>query len=160
MPPPSGRPARPSSPWYSYITIDLIVDAGKKTIFHPFVAWMLPLCLRAVTIPYSHLSFQLTTAYASLLTFVYLFTAWSNGYAFGSPREVDFDDEVVVITGGASGLGLLIADFYRMRGASVAVLDVQKLSDDDESGVNSYTCDISDPAQVSQAAELIRNDVC
>jgi NADP-dependent 3-hydroxy acid dehydrogenase YdfG len=44
--------------------------------------------------------------------------------ANGKKREFEWTDEVIVITGGSSGLGLLIAEVYGMRGVSVAVLDV------------------------------------
>jgi NADPH:quinone reductase-like Zn-dependent oxidoreductase len=148
---------RPS--WLSFVTVDVIIDAAYKTVLHPFVAWMMPLSLRAITMPYSHPSFQLTTAYACFLTVCYLFSVWSSNYAFGTPREMDFEDEVVVITGGSSGLGLAIADFYRMRGAMVAVLDVQGISEDDESGINYYACDVSDAAQIQKTAQSIKKDV-
>jgi hypothetical protein len=143
----------------SHLNVDLLIHAAQSTILHPFVAWMLPLSLRAVTVPYTHPSFISTVAYAVLLSTFHLFFVWSDGYAYGPPIRVNPLGEVVVIAGGASGLGLAIADFYRMRGTSVAILDVQPLQDDEESGVRWYKCDVSDPNQVAKAAKWIREDV-
>lgn len=69
-------------------------------------------------------------------------------------------EEVIVITGGASGLGLLIAEVYGMRGATVAVLDVKKLEDGEARGVTSYVCDVGDKAQVAKVAKEIEEEVC
>jgi NADPH:quinone reductase-like Zn-dependent oxidoreductase len=121
---------------------------------------MLPLSLRAITIPYSHVSFQITAAYASLLTFIWVLASWNQRIAFGSAREVDLSDEIVVITGGSSGLGQLIADFYRMKGVTVVVLDVKVPGDVEENGVQYYQCDVSDAEQVRSISETIRKEVC
>jgi NADPH:quinone reductase-like Zn-dependent oxidoreductase len=149
-----------TGPWYTLLTIDLIIYAAQKTVLHPFVAWMLPLCLRAVTVPYSHISFQLTTAYASLLTLFAVVSVFNHRLAFGIPREVDLSEEVVVITGGASGLGQSIANFYQMKGCSVAILDVKHVAEEELGGIQYYKCDVGDPEQIKRAAEKIKKDVC
>lgn len=147
-------------PWWSVVTFDLLLTVARRTILHPFVAWMIPLSLRAQATPYHHLSFQISTSYALLLTIIYMLSVLNRRIAHGSPRSVDLSEEVVVITGGASGLGLLIADFYAMRGASVAVLDVKPKSTLQESkGIAYYLCDVGDCEQVHNSANKIKEDV-
>jgi NAD(P)-dependent dehydrogenase (short-subunit alcohol dehydrogenase family) len=75
------------------------------------------------------------------------------------PREVVPSEEVIVITGGASGLGLLIAEVYGMRGATVAVLDVKEMENGEARGVTYYKCDVTDKAQIARVAAEIERDV-
>ncbi|TLD24705.1 short chain dehydrogenase/reductase [Venturia nashicola] len=145
--------------WQSFLTIDVLYSAALKTILHPFVAFMIPVSLRAVTVPYSNISMQVSIAYATLLAFWWMLSVINKRVAFGLPREVDLDEEVIVITGGSNGLGRLIADFYAMRGASVAVLDVAKRDDDDMMGLEFYRCDVGDRTQVEAAAAKLRKDL-
>jgi NAD(P)-dependent dehydrogenase (short-subunit alcohol dehydrogenase family) len=72
---------------------------------------------------------------------------------------VDLSEEVIVITGGASGLGLLIAEVYGMRGATVAVLDVKELESGEARGVSAYKCDVGDKEQLARVAVEIERDV-
>jgi len=149
------------SSWWSIITVDLLLTVARRTLLHPFVAWMIPLSLRAQATPYHHLSFQISTAYASFLTIVYVLSLFDKRVAYGLPRSLDLSEEVIVITGGASGLGLVIADFYAMRGATVAVLDVKPESALQESkGITYYLCDVGDYEQVHNTAKKIKEDVC
>jgi uncharacterized protein YceK len=145
--------------WQSLLTIDVLYSAALKTILHPFVAFMIPMSLRAVTVPYSNISMQVSIGYATLLTFWWILSVFNKRIAFGLPREVDLDEEIIVITGGSNGLGRLIADFYAMRGANVAVLDVVKKDDDDMMGLQFYKCDIGNRKQIEVTAAKIRKDV-
>ena len=135
-------------PWHAYLTIDVVYAAANRTILHPFVAWMIPLCLRTVMVPYENISMKLAIAYAAFLTLLWVAAVFNKRIAFGIPREVNYDEEVIIITGGASGLGRLIADFYAMRGASVAVLDVRHDEDDEMMGIQYYHCDVSSYKEV------------
>ncbi|RQM05409.1 hypothetical protein DH86_00001941, partial [Scytalidium sp. 3C] len=72
---------------------------------------------------------------------------------------VDLSEEVIVITGGASGLGLLIAEVYGMRGATVAVLDVRGLESGEARGVTAYKCDVGNKEQVARVATEIERDL-
>ena len=41
----------------------------------------------------------------------------------------EFNDKVVVITGGAQGIGRCIADDFMQQGAQVVVIDIQEIKD-------------------------------
>lgn len=70
-----------------------------------------------------------------------------------------------MVAGGASGLGLLIAGFYGMRGVSVAVLDIKKEEEVGEGfqelpSVEYYQCDVGSREEVEAVAGSITKDVC
>lgn len=149
-------------PWYTHLTLDLLLVVLHRTLLHPFVAWMLPLSLRAMAAPYHALSFILTTAYASTVTLFYVFSSFNQRLAYGAPRNVDLEEEVIVITGGARGLGLCVAEIYGIRGVAVAVLDLDigKMGDGEgEGGVKYYKCDVGNRAQVEMVWGRVVKDV-
>lgn len=85
--------------------------------------------------------------------------------AHGVPRTVDPAREVVLVTGGASGLGLLIAQMYGMKGASVAVLDIKDVAEDEWEelfgvGVNYYRGDVGDRMVLEAIKKRVEEEVC
>ncbi|GAB1313139.1 hypothetical protein MFIFM68171_03349 [Madurella fahalii] len=145
--------------WFAPLSIDLIVRVFKKTFFHPFIAWIVPLCFRAQNMFWDAPPMLVSIAWASFITLCWVVGAINNRLAFGLPREVDLSEEVIVITGGASGLGLLIAEVYGMRGATVAVLDVEEMENGEARGVTYYKCDVTDKEQVARVAAEIERDL-
>jgi hypothetical protein len=145
--------------WAQPFSIDLLLKVLNVTFLHPFVSWIIPLCMRAQAMPWSHPAIQITIGYVSFLTLLFFAGILNNQIAYSKPRKVDFSEEVIVITGGASGLGLLIAEVYGMRGATVAVLDVKELESGEARGVTAYKCDIGDREQVAKVAVEIERDV-
>ncbi|KAK2846405.1 hypothetical protein FQN49_005753 [Arthroderma sp. PD_2] len=150
----------------SPVTFDLLVKVLQKTVLHPFIAWLIPLCLVAQATPYSHPSFIITAAYAACLSFLVVLSYINKRVAYGLPRNVDFKNEVVVVAGGASGLGLAIAETYGMRGVSVAVLDVKDPADnagyvrwDEFPSIEYYRCDMGSKDQVDKVARRIVKDL-
>lgn len=82
--------------------------------------------------------------------------------AWGKPRRLDWENEVVVVTGGSSGLGRVIADTYRMRGVRVAVLDVNAFEAESDEGMQSlkfYQCDVGDMDAIQRAMQMIEKEV-
>ncbi|KAJ4371495.1 hypothetical protein N0V83_004713 [Neocucurbitaria cava] len=152
---------RPDEPWHHYLTIDVIWYVLGYTLFHPFVSWVLVLCLRAQYTAYHAPEMRIAFAWAALMTAIGLFGLISDRIAFGSPREVDLSEEVIVITGGVEGLGGLLAETYGMRNANIAVLDTKKVDEDEaeEKGAVYYQCDVSDAKQVEAAAAKIIEDL-
>ncbi|KAK4166116.1 epidermal retinol dehydrogenase 2 [Cladorrhinum sp. PSN259] len=145
--------------WFAPLSIDLIVKVFRTTFFHPFVAWIVPLCFRAQNMDYTAPPIIVSSLWASLITFIWIAGAINNRLAFGLPREVDLSEEVIVITGGASGLGLLIAEVYGMRGATVAVLDVEEMENGEARGVTYYKCDVTNKEQLAKVAKQIEKEL-
>lgn len=152
------RPPQRDS-WFAPISIDLVVKVAKTSFFHPFIAWIVPLCFRAQTMPWHAIPMQVSIAWAAFITTCWIAGAINERLAFGLPREVDLSEEVIVITGGASGLGMLVAEVYGMRGATVAVLDVVEMENGEARGVTYYKCDVSDKEQVARVAAQIEHEV-
>lgn len=67
----------------------------------------------------------------------------------------------MVITGGAGGLGKVLAETYGMRGVSVAVLDIREPDEQSEAleNVRFYKCDVSSVTDVQKAKISIEKDV-
>ncbi len=145
--------------WAKPFSIDLLLKVANVTFLHPFVAWIIPLCMRAQAMSWEHPAIRITIGYASLLTALFFLNILNRQLAYSKPRKVDFSEEVIVITGGASGLGLLVAEVYGMRGATVAVLDVKDLEAGEARGVSHYKCDVGDINQITKVALEIERDV-
>ncbi|KAK4075052.1 uncharacterized protein Triagg1_4716 [Trichoderma aggressivum f. europaeum] len=159
MPPASySRPPQRDS-WFAPLSVDLILKVLNVTIFHPFICWLIPLCLRAQTTKWEAPPMVGAIAWAIFISVMWIASAVNQRIAHGMPREVDLGEEVIVVTGGASGLGMLVAEVYGMRGASVAVLDVNEMENGEARGVTFYKCDVSDKEQVAKVAVEIEKDL-
>ncbi|KAL8775529.1 MAG: hypothetical protein Q9209_000025 [Squamulea sp. 1 TL-2023] len=155
----SSRAAPP--PWYTHLNIDLLLHVGSYTIFHPFVASLIPLCLRALAAEYTSTSFIVTSAYAAFVILCHVLSAVNQRWAYGPPRKVKSLDEVVVVTGGASGLGRCIAEIYAMKGTSVAVVDVgiEESEEGEREGIRWYKGDVGDRRMMEQVWKRISEDL-
>lgn len=153
------RPPQHES-WFAPLSIDLFLKVLNVTLLHPFICWLIPLCLRARVVMWDAPHMIATIAWAVFITLCWMANIINQRIAHGLPRDVDLGEEVIVITGGASGLGMLVAEVYGMRGASVAVLDVKDMENGEARGVTYYKCDISDKAQVAKVAKEIEREVC
>lgn len=149
----------PRDSWFAPLSVDLILKVLKVTFLHPFICFVIPLCFRAQNYPWDHPKMQASIAWAVFITLCWAASAANQRLAYGLPREVDLDEEVIVITGGASGLGLLVAEVYGMRGASVAVVDVREMENGEARGVSFYRCDVSDKEALAKVARQIEEDV-
>lgn len=152
------RPPQRDS-WFAPLSVDVLLKVLNVTFLHPFVCWVIPLCLRAQTMKWEAPPMVASIAWATLITLAWIAGGVNQRVAHGLPREVDLSEEVIVITGGASGLGMLIAEVYGMRGATVAVLDVNEMENGEARGVTFYKCDVGDKKQVAKVAAEIEKDV-
>ncbi|KAI0900996.1 NAD(P)-binding protein [Annulohypoxylon nitens] len=145
--------------WFAPLSVDLFLKVLNVTLLHPFVAWIIPLCFRAEHQAMDTKPMVVSITWAVFVTLLWMGNVLSHKIAYGIHREVDLSEEVIVITGGASGLGLLIAEVYGMRGATVAVLDVADLESTDARGITYYKCDVRDKAQIARVAAEIERDL-
>ncbi|EEU44183.1 uncharacterized protein NECHADRAFT_30441 [Fusarium vanettenii 77-13-4] len=152
------RPPQRES-WFAPMSIDLILKVLNTTFLHPFICWIIPLCFRAQTVKWDAPPMIASIAWATFITLCWMASIINQRIAHGIPREVDLSEEVIVITGGASGLGLLVAEVYGMRGATVAVLDVNEMENTEARGVTYYKCDVGDKEQVAKVSLEIEKDL-
>ncbi|KAI1376033.1 NAD(P)-binding protein [Hypoxylon crocopeplum] len=145
--------------WFAPLSVDVFLKVLNVTLLHPFVAWIIPLCFRAEHQAYTTKPMIVSITWAVIITLIWMGNTISHKIAYGMHREVDLSEEVIVITGGASGLGLLIAEVYGMRGATIAVLDIADLESTDARGITYYKCDVRDKAQIARVAAEIERDL-
>ncbi|KAI1825757.1 short-chain dehydrogenase [Xylaria intraflava] len=154
------RPRPPTrDSWFAPLSIDLFLRVLNVTLLHPFVAWIIPLCFRAEHQAWDTRPMVISITWAVLVTLLWMGNVVSHKIAYGMHREVDLSEEVIVVTGGASGLGLLVAEVYGMRGATVAVLDTNPLESTEARGITYYQCDVGDKAQLARVAAEIERDL-
>ena len=126
----------PDKPWHAYLTIDLVARVLANSVFHPFIAWLIPLCLRALSYPADHPWVRNSMIYAAAVAVLALLQLLDERLAWGSRRPIEWDDEVVVITGGSGGLGRIMAEMFSIKGVSVALLDVRPSESESEALLN------------------------
>ena len=151
-------------PWYEYLSIDLLLRVAKSTFLNPVLVWLYPFALRAQAFHWHMRPLQYGVAFAVLVDLCWLLILldkWGrNGRLSGNQRsDIDRIDDVVVITGGASGLGQIVAEMFALKGISVAVLDSKRPSLEENYSLQFYECDVSDIEAVKQVAARIEDDV-
>ncbi|OOQ82214.1 putative short-chain dehydrogenase/reductase family protein [Penicillium brasilianum] len=154
----------PRKPWSHHLTLDTLLRVLRNTLLSPFIAWIIVLCLRAQVTPPTDPAFIIAVAYATALTLLFVAGFINHRVAHGIPRTVDSANEVVLVTGGASGLGLLVAQMYAMKGASVAVLDIRDIAAkelDEVFGedVRYFQCDVGDRRALEDVKGKIENEL-
>ncbi|CAG8568607.1 20848_t:CDS:2 [Cetraspora pellucida] len=72
--------------------------------------------------------------------------------------QVDWNEEVVVITGGSKGLGSLLAETLAIRNVTVVILDIRP-PEIENVNVMYYECDVSKLEEVQRVAKEIIDEV-
>ncbi|QUC17695.1 uncharacterized protein UV8b_01936 [Ustilaginoidea virens] len=67
--------------------------------------------------------------------------------------------EVVLVTGGADGIGATMVRRFADKGITVVVLDIQPMTFKTSSRVHYYQCDVRSPESVNAVADRVRADV-
>lgn len=81
-------------------------------------------------------------------------------YCSNNGRSIVFrtSDELVLISGGSSGIGLLMAKEFAKRGVKVIILDLREPRDLIPANVHFYKCDITSTNEIAETATSIRKD--
>ncbi|KAI9793758.1 MAG: hypothetical protein M1835_007064 [Candelina submexicana] len=89
---------------------------------------------------------------------------WASGYldngVLNNWKKDDYtwSREIVVVTGGSDGIGMLVVKLLAEKGIKVAVLDVQPLTfEHSTSNIRYYKCDITSPSAIASAASEVRS---
>jgi len=82
----------------------------------------------------------------------------NQGSLLFGPPPLDWGRQIVIITGGASGLGELLANTLAVRNVTVIVLDVNPIVSDNYN-INYYKCDISKWEEVQAVSKRIKEEI-
>ncbi|KAM7223267.1 hypothetical protein V8F06_001480 [Rhypophila decipiens] len=144
---------------------DTVLSIIRNTALNPKL--ILPLILLArYTKKGSDLSILHPTAYKRLKLLAWLGLArvvnnyFSNGVLNNWVKDkYNWSREIVVITGGAGGIGGQVVQLLAEKGVSVVVLDIQPLTYDAGPRVHFFKCDITSRSALSTVAAEIRKKV-
>ncbi|KAG8900140.1 hypothetical protein FRB99_006214 [Tulasnella sp. 403] len=143
------------------LDLDVVVKVLRYTVFSPFFAFWVPVVYKSQGLPWNAPVVQSSILY-TVLVFSWallrsLDTRWRNGFLLDTTR-IDWAEQIVVITGGAGGIGGLLANTLAIRGVTVAVLDVVPLHTENDN-ITYYKCDVSQWAEVKAVAARIVKDL-
>ncbi|KAF9098084.1 hypothetical protein BGX23_007076 [Mortierella sp. AD031] len=137
-------------------TIDFVLHMLNASIFHLSFPFLLIPLIKLYGFPYESPAFLIAALYGVFL-FVIRIAYYVHERSQRRDGKVDWDDEVVLITGGASGIGYLLAEMLAIRHITVVVLDIHPVKT--ALDIESYICDVSDPEDIARVAKEIREDV-
>lgn len=150
-------------PWYRYINLDLVVRILVNSVFHPYIIFIFYLTQAALHVHREPLAYY-TLCWAAFLGILEVGANINHRITYGKHRKVEWEKEVVVITGGASGLGRVLAEMIVRKGGKVAILDVKDPDQEAEDAMERWDlvwekCDVGEESEVKEAVERIVDDV-
>jgi len=148
-----------TSPIWDSLDIDLVVKVLTHTVFSPFFLSFIPIFYwfhgydPRGTIIVSSTAFCLAVA---LFWFIRWYSRlyYNQASLFFAPAPLDWSEEIVVITGGASGIGELVANTLAVRSVTVIVLDKKPIITENHNIVY-YPCDVSKWEEVEAVSKKI-----
>lgn len=144
---------------------DTVLNIIRNTALSPKL--LLPIILLArFTKKGEDLSMLHPLALSRIKTLFYIGIArWVNGYLSRGvlnnwvKDKDDWSKEIVLITGGAGGIGGHVVQLLAERNIKVVVLDIQPLTYTAGPKVHYYKCDITSPKTIAAVAQSIRAEV-
>ncbi|KAF9226687.1 NAD(P)-binding protein [Gyrodon lividus] len=159
-PQPSGYDA---TPMYDNLDIDMVAKVLAQTAFSPFFTFFIPIFYlfqgRGVISPAVVNSARYCAAVSSFWMLKWLSTLYRNqGSLFFAPEHLDWSEQIVVITGGSSGMGELLANTLAVRNVNVVVLDIKPIQTEN-SNITYYKCDVSKWEEVEAVSKKVIEEV-
>ncbi|KAK0230484.1 retinal short-chain dehydrogenase/reductase [Armillaria fumosa] len=155
--------ARDGSPIYDSFDVDLVVKVLSHTAFSPFFIFFIPIFHlfqgAKITDPiivgwgvyYVIISLFWLVKWCSLLY-------RNQGDILFAPPRLDWGEQIVVITGGSSGVGELLANTLAVRNVNVVVLDLNPIATENYN-ITYYQCDVSKWEEVDAVSKKVIDEI-
>jgi len=152
-----------AGPVFDNLDVDLVIKVLKHTVFSPFFVCLVPtLFIFQGNKPASW------TVIAPAVWCAIISVFWSikwvsllyrnQGSLIFRPKSLDWGEQIVLITGGASGVGELIANTLAVRNVSVVVLDVNPIRTENYN-ITYYKCDVSKWEEVEAISKKVVEEI-
>ncbi|WWC87535.1 uncharacterized protein L201_002425 [Kwoniella dendrophila CBS 6074] len=144
--------------------IDVAIKVLSATLFSPFFVIFLPAPLLTQTSS-THPAFIFTCIWTCLICLIGIWNHIDRIYNSGgswllAPKKLNWNKQIVLITGGGSGIGALLAETLAARNISVVVLTKYRPQfETKQDSIYTYICDVSDYKNVQAVAQHIREEV-
>ncbi|KAJ3507219.1 hypothetical protein NLJ89_g6427 [Agrocybe chaxingu] len=167
------------SPIFDSFDVDLLVKVLANTAFSkdplipdvvslsavagPFFCFFIPVFFFFHGAKFTDQVFILSSAYFVSVS-IFWFVRWcsklyrnQHGLIFG-PGPLDWSEQIVILTGGASGIGELLANTLAVRSVTVVVLDVKPIVTENYN-ITYYKCDVSKWEEVEAVSKRVIEEV-
>ncbi|KAL1685740.1 hypothetical protein GGG16DRAFT_65684 [Schizophyllum commune] len=156
------RAAEPSLV-FDKLDIDMVVKVLTHTAFGPFFLFLVPVFFFFQGVPLDDPLIRYSTYWFLLVCFGWFVKWWSTlhrnqGSFLFAPPPLDWSEQVVLITGGASGIGELLANTLAVRNVAVVVLDIAPIQSD-HYNIAYYKCDVSKWEEVEAVAKTVIEEI-
>jgi NAD(P)-dependent dehydrogenase (short-subunit alcohol dehydrogenase family) len=148
-----------TSPIFDSLDVDLVIKVLAHTAFSPFFVFFIPVfCFfqgAQLTDPVLVISAKYYVAISLFwLLKWYAKLSRNQGNLFFGPGPLDWGEQIVVVTGGSSGVGELLANTLAVRNVTVVVLDVNPIITENYN-IAYYKCDVSKWEEVKAVSTKI-----
>jgi len=143
--------------------VDLVVKVLSHTAFSPFFLFLFPVFFFFQGHKLNDTPILVTSVYLVIVSSFWSLRWYSRLYRnqgsllFG-PGAVDWGEQIVLITGGASGVGELLANTLAVRNVTVVVLDVEPIVTENYN-INYYKCDVTKLEEIEAVAKKVIEEV-
>ncbi|PPQ77662.1 hypothetical protein CVT25_011097 [Psilocybe cyanescens] len=151
------------SPIFDNLDLDLIVQVLANTAFSPFFVFLLPVFYIFQGAKVSDRIVVVGVLYYLAIS-LFWFIKWysrlyrNQGSFILRPNRLEWSDQIVVVTGGASGIGELLANTLAVRNVTVVVLDINPIVTENYN-IAYYKCDVSKWEEVEAVSKKIYEEI-
>ncbi|KAF5333603.1 hypothetical protein D9611_002507 [Ephemerocybe angulata] len=155
--------AQEPTPIYDNVDIDLFVKVLNHTLFSPFFIFFVPLFYIFQGAKVTDPGIIGLSVYWILIS-SFWFIRWysrlyrNQGSLLIGPPRFDWGDQIIIVTGGSSGVGELLANTLAVRNVTVIVLDVKPIVTENYN-ITYYKCDVSNWEEVQAVAATIKKEI-
>jgi NAD(P)-dependent dehydrogenase (short-subunit alcohol dehydrogenase family) len=159
----STRRQEDGEPIFDDFNIDLVVQVMANTVFSPFFIFFIPIFYLFQGNGRHDPMVIYPGIYLILISSFWFFKWYSKlhrnqGKLLWGPAPLDWSEQIVIITGGSSGIGELLANTLAARSVSVVVLDINPIQTENYN-ISYYKCDVSKWEEVEAVSKRVIEEI-
>ncbi|KAH0587852.1 hypothetical protein H2248_006607 [Termitomyces sp. 'cryptogamus'] len=152
-----------ASPIFDSLEVDIVIKVLAHTLFGPFFLFFIPVFYVFQGAKITDSVIVYTSIYWAIIS-TFWFIRWCSRLyrnqrsLFFGPSQFDWGEQIVVITGGSSGVGELLANTLAVRNVTVVVLDIEPIVTENYN-ITYYKCDVSQWEEVEAVSKRVIEEI-